>query len=75
METAYIGICALVLLPSVLYLYLGLEPLKYLSLGLLIELMPIIQTTYSFASLVLITILPITIGSISFCGLRKKMKS
>ena len=75
LETAYIATCGVILLPSVLYLFMGLEPLKYLSLGLLIELMPIIQTTYSFASLVLITILPITIGSISFCGLRKKMKS
>ena len=73
LETAYIATCGVILLPSVLYLFMGLEPMKYLSLGLLVKLMPIFQATYSFVSLILIFMLPITISSISFYRLRKKM--
>ena len=37
LETAYIAACGALLLPSLLYLYVGLEPLRYLSLVLPIE--------------------------------------
>lgn len=45
LETAYIATCGVILLPSVLYLYLGLEPLKYLSLALPIEAIPLLIDT------------------------------
>lgn len=42
LETAYIVTTGVIVLPSVLYFYMGIEPLKYLSLALLIEVMPIL---------------------------------
>lgn len=55
METAYIGTCALVLLPSVLYLYLELEPLKYLSLALPVMGMPFILRLSLLVILLIVT--------------------
>lgn len=45
METAYIAACGALLLPSLLYLYVGLEPLRYLSLALPIEGMALLLPT------------------------------
>ena len=45
METAYIAACGALLLPSLLYLYVGLEPLRFLSLALPIEGMALLLPT------------------------------
>lgn len=42
LETACIATCGAILLPSVLYLFMGLEPLKYLSLVLPVQVMPLL---------------------------------
>lgn len=43
-ETAYIAACGILLLPSILYLFIGIEPFRYLSLALAIEGIPMFQS-------------------------------
>lgn len=74
LENAYIATCGVILLPSVLYLFIGLSPLKYLSLGLLVELIPILQSTSSFISLCLLLSLPLIICVVSFYRLESKLR-
>ena len=76
METAYIGTCALVLLPSVLYLYLGLEPLKYLSLVLPAMGMPLlIENSGNSYTIVFVCLLLGVLIGISCYALYRKMKA
>lgn len=75
LETAYIGTCALILLPSVLYLYLGLEPLKCLSLALPIEVMPLlIDTSGKGISAFVVFGLLLMLSFVSGYVLRKRAK-
>ena len=74
LETAYIASCGAILLPSVLYLFMGLEPLKYLSLGLLVNVIPIAQKTYSFFMLLVNIVLPITTICISLRRLHQNIR-
>lgn len=76
METAYIGTCALVLLPSVLYLYLGLEPLKYLSLVLPVLGMPLlIENSGNSHTIVFVCLLLGMLIGISCYALYRQMKA
>ena len=75
METAYIACCALVLLPSVLYLYVGLGPLKYLSLGHAVAAMPILQTGHSFMSVCITFCLLVCLNVTSARVLRKRLRA
>lgn len=43
MEAAYIAVCAVLLLPSLLYSYMGLAPMKYMALSVPISAMPLLQ--------------------------------
>ena len=43
MEAAYIAVCAVLLLPSLLYSYMGLAPMKYMALSIPISAMPLLQ--------------------------------
>lgn len=75
METAYIGTCGIILLPSVLYLYLGLQPMKYLSLALTVEVMPLVADNRGEISiLVYMCILLLITIVVSLVGLRKQLK-
>ena len=75
METAYIACCALVLLPSVLYLYVGLAPLRYLSLGHAVAAMPILQTGQSFMSVCITFCLLVCLNVTSVQVLRKRLRA
>lgn len=76
METAYIAACGVMLLPSVLYLYVGLEPLKYLSLALPVEGMPLLtENNGGNIAIMCIFLLLIALTGICGYGLRKKMKA
>lgn len=76
METAYIATCGIILLPSVLYLYLDLEPLKYLSLALLVEAMPVlIDLSSKGGSIFIVLILLLVLAISSECVLRRKTKA
>lgn len=75
METAYIACCALVLLPSVLYLYVGLAPLRYLSLGHAVAAMPILQTGHSFMSVCITFCLLVCLNVTSVQVLRKRLRA
>lgn len=74
LETAYIGSCTVILLPSVLYLYLGLAPLKYVSLTLLVEFMPIFQTIHTVISICFFNSLPVYIIGVSIRYLHKRLR-
>lgn len=52
LETAYIATCGVILLPSVLYLFMGLEPLKYLSLAVPVQVAPLIINNQPNTSLI-----------------------
>lgn len=71
METAYIAACGLILLPSVLYLYVRVKPLKYLSLMLLVEALPIVQAKQTFILLCALAV--ITSVSIYLIGKRLRV--
>ena len=74
LETAYISACGVMLLPSLLYLYFGLEPMKYLSLVLLVEATPIIQNMQSFVNVFAVLGMVVTIFGVTSLTLRKKMR-
>ena len=74
LETAYISACGVILLPSLLYLYLGLEPMKYLSLVLLVEATPVIQNMQSFVNVFAVLGMVVTIFGVTSLTLRKKMR-
>lgn len=74
LETAYITTCGVILLPSTLYLYVGLEPLKYLSLALSVEVIPLVQTNQPLISLCVIGGLLIVMIGVSILFLRKKFR-
>lgn len=74
LETAYISACGVILLPSLLYLYLGLEPMKYLSLVLLVEATPVIQNMQSFVNVFAVLGTVVTIFGVTSLTLRKKMR-
>lgn len=74
METAYIGVCGVLLLPSLLYFYVGLETMKYLSLSVPLAAMPIIPTANPLLTVCVISVcLGIVIG-VSVYMLRKKFR-
>lgn len=73
LETAYIAACAMVILPSVLYLYLGLEPLKYISLALPVKVTPLLLAGGGGAAMLTCALLIAAIG-VSGYGLRGRMK-
>jgi len=76
LETAYIATCGVILLPSVLYLFMGLEPLKYLSLALPVEAMPLlIESNGASYAIVFACLLLVALVGISDYTLRRKMKA
>ncbi len=75
-DISYIAVCGVMLLPSALYLYMGLEPLRYLSLVLPVEVMPLLTDSKGggYVIIVVYLLLVILIG-ICTCFLCRKMKA
>lgn len=72
LETAYISACGVILLPSVLYLYLGLKPLKYLSLVLSVMGMPLlIESNGTSGTLPCVAILLVIVIAMCSYGLQR----
>lgn len=74
LETAYIVNCGVILLPSVLYLFMGLEPLKYLSLALLVQVMPLLMESNGYYMFLAIFVLVVVLIGMCTFGIRRKMK-
>jgi len=74
LETACIAACSVILLPSVLYLFIGLEPLKFLSLALAIACTPIIPANGSMVIVLVIGTLPVSTISIAIYAMRKRIR-
>lgn len=78
METAYIAVCGALLLPSLLYLYVGLEPLRFLSLALPIEGMALLLPTSGILTscgMVLAMLLALCILSVYLLCKRMKIRT
>ena len=78
METAYIAACGALLLPSLLYLYVGLDPLRYLSLALPIEGMALLLPTSGILTscgMVLAMLLALCILSVYLLCKRMKIQT
>jgi len=56
MEAAYISGSAVMLLPSLLYSYMGLAPMKYLSLSVLISAMPLLHSENAIVNVCITTV-------------------
>lgn len=74
METAYISTCGVILLPSILYVYLGLKPLKYLSIILLVEGLPLLTQNSTLIPFISAICVIAAITAASVCGLALCMK-
>lgn len=72
METAYILVSSVMLLPSLLYSYIGLAPMKYLSLSIPISAIPLLQGENAIVNVCIVTVcLFILIGISAFALCRK----
>ena len=74
MEAAYIAVCAVMLLPSLLYSYMGLAPMKYLSLSVPISAMPLLQSENAVTVIGIVTGCLIALIGISAYVLCKKLR-
>lgn len=74
LETAYIATCGVIVLPSVLYLFMRLEPLKYLSLALFLETATLIQNMQSLVIMLSALGMIIAILVLAYHVLCKKMR-
>lgn len=75
-EIAYITVCGVILLPSVLYLFMGLEPMKYLSLALPVEAFSLLTDTGGkITGTVCACMSVLGLLVMSWYGLRKKMRA
>ena len=73
-DVSYIFVCGVLLLPSLLYFYVGLEPLKYLSFTLPMGAMSLVQTAQPIISLIVVCGVMIVLIGTSICLLRKKLR-
>ena len=73
-DVSYIAVCGVLLLPSLLYNYVGLEPLKYLSFTLPMGAMTFIQTAHPLIWITAVCGVMITLIGISIYLLRKKLR-
>lgn len=72
MEAAYISVSAVMLLPSLLYSYMGLAPMKYLSLSVPISAIPLLEGENAIVNVCIVTVcLFILIGISAFALCRK----
>ena len=74
LETAYIATCGVIVLPSVLYLFMRLEPLKHLSLALFLETATLIQNMQSLVIILSALGMIIAILVLAYHVLCKKMR-
>ena len=74
MEAAYIAVCAVMLLPSLLYSYMGLAPMKYLSLSVPISTMPLLQSENAIANVCIVVVCLLILICISAFVLCKKLR-
>lgn len=74
METTYIAVCSLILLPSVLYFYVGLKPMRYLSLALPVEVIPLVEADQTLALLCIVFGLHILMIGLAIYVLSKKLR-
>lgn len=75
MEVAYIAASGVLLLPSVLYLYMDLEPFRYLSLALPVGGMSLLLSAQGRIGAVLTAlVIVISLTICAYFNLRKKMK-
>ena len=73
-DVSYISVCGVLLLPSLLYFYVGLEPLKYLSFTLPLGAMSLVQTAQPIISVITVCGVMIALICISIYLLRKKLR-
>ncbi len=74
MEAAYVSVCGVMLLPSLLYSYMGLAPMKYLSLSVPISAMPLLQSENAIANVCIVTVCLFILIGISAFALCKKLR-
>lgn len=74
MEAAYIAVSAVLLLPSLLYSYMGVAPMKYLSLSVPMSAMPLLQSENAVTNICIVTVCLIALISISAYVLCKKLR-
>ena len=74
METAYIATCGVIILPSVLYLFIGLEPLKYLSLALPVQVIPMMTEDAGGFVIFFTCVIMVALILFSIFGICSKMK-
>lgn len=73
-DVSYIAVCGVLLLPSLLYFYVGLEPLKYLSFTLPMGAISLVQTAQPIISVITVCGVMIALIGISIYLLRKKQR-
>lgn len=74
MEAAYIAVFAVMLLPSLLYSYMGFAPMKYLSLSVPISTMPLLQSKSAIPDICIVIVCSIALIGISAYVLRRKFR-
>ena len=74
MEAAYIAVCAVMLLPSLLYSYMGLAPMKYLSLSVPISAVLLLQSENAITNIFIVIVCFITLIGISTYMLCRKCR-
>ncbi len=74
MEAAYISVCAVMLLPSLLYSYMGLAPMKYLSLSVPISAIPLLQGENAIVNVCIVTVCLLILIGISAFALCRKLR-
>ena len=73
-DVSYIAVCGVLLLPSLLYNYVGLDPLKYLSFTLPMGAMTFVQTANPLIWIAAVCGVMITLIGLSIYLLRKKLR-
>lgn len=74
MEAAYILVSSVMLLPSLLYSYMGLAPMRYLSLSVPISAIPLLQGENAIANVCIITVCLFILNGISAFALCRKLR-
>lgn len=74
MEAAYIAVSAALLLPSLLYSYMGLAPMKFLSLSVPLSAVPLLQSENAMITFFIVTVCLLALIGISVYVLCRKLQ-
>lgn len=74
MEAAYIAVSAVLLLPSLLYSYMGLAPMKFLSLSVPLSVVPLLQSENAMITFFIVTVCLLALIGISVYVLCRKLQ-